>query len=68
MTINELKQSDRVCVNANDIAPVIGADPAWIRYQAHTDPSKLGFPVIVIKRRVKIPRVPFLQFIGEAAV
>ncbi len=66
MTIAELKQSDKVCVNASDIAPVIGADPAWIRYQAHTDPRKLGFPVIVYKRRVKIPRLPFLRFIGEA--
>lgn len=67
MTLSELKRSDKVCVNAADIAPVIGADPSWIRYQARNDPAKLGFPTIVYKTRVKIPRVPFLRFIGEEA-
>ena len=28
----------------------------------HEDPSKLGFPVIVAKRRVKIPKQKFLDY------
>lgn len=65
MTIQELKSSDRIHVNAKDIAPIINADPAWIRFQAHKDPAKLGFNVIITNRRVKIPRKAFLQFLGE---
>lgn len=67
MTIQELKESDKVYVNSKDIAPIINADPAWIRFQAHENPAKLGFNVIVTNRRVKIPRKPFLRFIGEDA-
>lgn len=65
MTIQELKESNKAYVNAKDIAPIINADPAWIRFQAHENPAKLGFNVIVYNHRVKIPRKSFLRFIGE---
>jgi hypothetical protein len=30
------------------------------------DPSKLGFPVIVAGRRVKVPKAPFIKYMrGE---
>ena len=67
MTIQELKDSDKAYVNAKDIAPIINADPAWIRFQAHENKDKLGFNVIITNRRVKIPRKAFLQFLGEEA-
>jgi len=37
-----------------------------IRYQAHEDPSKLGFPVTVAGSRIYIPRRSFNQFFGIA--
>lgn len=64
MTAEQLLQSDRVTVTAADVAPILGADPHWIRWMAKYKPKELGFPTIVIRSRVKIPRVPFLQSIG----
>lgn len=65
MTINEIKQSSKVMLLPADIAPVLGCDPQSIRVAAQTKPQLLGFPVCVLGRRVSIPRVPFLKFIGE---
>ena len=47
---------------ASDIAPFLGVDPQDIRGQAKKDPSKLGFPVIVMGSRVKIPKEGFVHF------
>lgn len=64
MTIPEIKSSDKVFLTSKDIAPLLQCDPYDINLQAHEDQSKLGFQVIVIGSRVKIPRIPFLKFIG----
>lgn len=48
------------------VAPVIGCDQYAISLMAK-DPTKrglLGFPVIYIGNRTKIPRIPFLHFMG----
>lgn len=58
----EIEKSDKNILLASDVAECIGADPQDIRDQAHRDPSKLGFPVIVTGTRVKIPREGFLHF------
>lgn len=65
MTIEEIKASDKLTLTAADVGPVLGSDPAVIRIQARIDPDALGFPVSVIGNRVKIPRLPFLEFLGE---
>ena len=66
MTVKELELSDKAFVFARDVADIIGCAAENIRSQAKDDPSKLGFPVVVIGSRVKIPRVPFLKYIkGE---
>lgn len=67
MTIQELQQSEKVYVNAEDVAGLLNVNPHYIRLQAHADKTKLGFPVIVTGRRVRIPRVPLLQMLGYAA-
>jgi len=65
MTVEEIKVSSAVFLTAADIAPVIGCDPNWIRRAAHDAPELIGFPVCVIGTRTRIPRKPFLAFIGE---
>ena len=65
MTLEELKLSKNLLVTPADIAPILHCDPQCIRYQARVNPSALGFPVIVQGSRVRIPRIPFLRFIGE---
>ena len=56
--------STDITINAQQAASFIGADPAYIRHQARKCPEKLGFPVIVYGKRVKIPRIPFLRYLG----
>lgn len=65
MTLEEIKSSDAVCLTPADVAPVLGCNPNWIRKAAHDKPELIGFPVIVIGTRTRIPRKPFLQFLGE---
>ena len=63
MTIEELKSYDKDFVFADDIKSIVGIDPANIRKQAHENPSKLGFPVMVCGTKVRIPRKAFIKFI-----
>lgn len=66
MTLAEIKASDKLFLTPSEIAPVLGVNPYSINLQAQSDPAKLGFEVMVIGRRVKIPRIPFLKWIeGE---
>lgn len=65
MTIDEIRNSDAVFLAPADIAPVLGCNPNWIRRAAHDAPERIGFPVCVIGTRTRIPRKPFLTFIGE---
>jgi len=65
MTLDELREYPKEFLTAAQVAPVLGCDPQDIRVQARTAPERLGFPVIIIKSRTKIPRIPFLRFMGE---
>lgn len=68
MTIEELKKSQRILVDAIDVAEILGVNPQSIRGQAHLDPAFLGFRVIVIGDRTLIPRKPFIEYItGEVS-
>lgn len=62
MTLEELKEMDRETITPAIAAAVIGCDPQAIRVAAHTEPESLGFPVIPIKSRTKIPRRAFIRF------
>lgn len=64
MTLDEIIVSNEVFLKPSEVAEVLQCDPQCIRVQAQRDPSKLGFPVIVQGSRVRIPRIPFLRFIG----
>lgn len=62
--IQAIRESEEPCITPAMAAKVIGCDPNWIRQAAKTEPSKLGFRVIRIKDQTKIPRVPFLRYMG----
>lgn len=63
MTLRQIRESEKVYLLAEDIADIVESSANSIRRQAQEDPSKLGFPVIVIGNRVKIPREGFLFFL-----
>ena len=65
MTLEQLREIEDVYVGPNEIADVLRTSPQTIRKQAQEDPSKLGFPVIVLQSRVIIPRKGFLFFLDN---
>lgn len=66
MTLDEIKSSRELFLTPEDVSEVLKSNAHAIRLQAHDDPRLLGFRVVVIGTRTKIPRRPFLEFIGEA--
>lgn len=69
MTLDEIRSSDKEVLTCQDVAPVLSCSPATLHMQAVEQPWRLGFPVIVMGSRVKIPRRPFLKFMeGEEEV
>jgi hypothetical protein len=65
MSLEELRNYPRDWLTCEQVAPVLGTKRANLHDQAVTDPAALGFPVIVVKSRVKIPRLPFIRFMTE---
>lgn len=63
MTLEDIKNMDAVTITAAVAAPIIGASPHSIRVAAHREPQSIGFPVIVMGSRVRIPRKPFIEFV-----
>lgn len=65
--IEAIKAMTSDFITAADVVKAIGGDAQCLRAQAQQDKSKLGFPVVVIGRRVKIPRLPFIAYVtGES--
>ncbi len=65
MTLEELKTMDKEIITPAIAASIIGCDPNAIRITAHREPESLGFPVIVVGTRTKIPRRAFIRFMEE---
>lgn len=56
--------TDKEFLTPVEVAPVLGVDAHNIRLTARHHPEALKFDVIVLGSRTKIPRIPFLRFIG----
>ena len=64
MTLEEILASKKVFLSPSDIAPMLRCDAQCIRKQAQQNPAKLGFPIVVMGSRIRIPRIPFLRYWG----
>lgn len=62
MTLKDIEALPKELLLMEDVAAFLGANPQSLRDQAHKDPEKLGFPVIVIGARVKTPKAAFVHF------
>lgn len=65
-TLDEIRASGRDVLTPADVAPVLGCDPHYIRVAARQCPERLGFPVVLIGNRTKIPRSAFIKFMEGA--
>ncbi len=63
-TLEELRRSDRIFLTPAEVAPILGCDPQTVRVTARQCPERLGFPFTFCGNRMKIPRIPFLRFLG----
>lgn len=63
MTIDDLRGLSCVNLTPAQAGAVLGIDPNTLRWQARSEPAALGFPVIVVKSRTYIPRLPLIQFL-----
>jgi len=61
-TLEEIASCPKHFLDAADVSEFMGVKPQSIREQAQANPDKLGFPVVVIKNRVRIPRDAFVYF------
>ena len=68
MTLEDMIRSEKPFVTPQDVADVLQCSAQIIRIQARDNPEALGFPVIRIGNRTKIPRKAFIQFMGERVV
>ena len=69
MTSEDIKAMDKPYLIPKDVAPLLGCDPYTINVCAKQCPERLGFPVILMGSRVRIPREGFIRFwMGETVV
>lgn len=61
-TLQEVKDCQKEMLVPVDVAGLLGCKPYNINLQAQKDPKALGFPVVVIGTRVRIPRLGFVRF------
>lgn len=64
MTLDEIRTSDKTVLTPADVADVLRADPQDVRVAAKQHPERLGFNVIIIGSRIKIPKYSFLKSLG----
>ena len=62
LTLKDIKQMDKDIITPAEAAQVVGCDPQWIRLAAREKPEQLGFPVIIVRSRIKIPRMAFIKY------
>lgn len=62
MTLEDIKAMDKEILVPDDVAPVLACSPQWLRITAREHPKRLGFPVICIGNRVKIPKAGFIRY------
>lgn len=66
MTLREIREETKEMLTPQDIADVLGSDPATIRETAKQRPDLIGFRFCFIGTRMKIPRAAFIRWMdGE---
>ncbi len=61
-SLEEISAYPREWLTCQQVSGVLNCNPYALHVQAVKDQSKLGFPVVVIGNRVKIPKRAFIEF------
>jgi hypothetical protein len=62
--IDQIISCPKAAITVAMASKVLHCKPESIRLAARERPDLLGFPVIVMGSETKIPRIPFLRFLG----
>lgn len=65
--MNDLERiisSEKAFLTPAEAAPLLETDPQTLRMSARENPALVKFPFVFIGNRMKIPRIPFLRFLG----
>ena len=66
MMLQEIKDMDREFITPGIAAKILGCDPQYLRITARQAKEELGFPVVILRSRVKILRLAFIRYMeGE---
>ncbi|MBR3741447.1 MAG: hypothetical protein IKN04_13520 [Clostridia bacterium] len=70
MTFQEIQASSKDFLTPEDVREVVGCMPYSINIQAKEAPEKLGFPVCMMGKTVRIPRMAFIHWMlyGNAPI
>ena len=63
IALKRIEERDDIYILCEEAGKLVGIAPQALREQAKSDPSKLGFNVIVAGTSIRIPRLPFLQYL-----
>ena len=55
---------EKATINSQEAAEILGCSRYSLYLMARDHPEKLGFPVMFVGNRLKIPRKPFMAFLG----
>ena len=66
-TLEELKNEKKAFLTPEEISGVLGSNPQTIRVTARQHPDLVGYEFTFVGNRMKIPRIPFLRFLGVEA-
>ena len=67
LTLKDIKGMEKDVITPGEAGQVLGCDPQRIRLVAREHPERLGFPVILIGSRIKIPRLAFVRYMEGVA-
>ena len=62
MTWEEIKQSEKLILTAQDVAPVLQCDPQTLRLAVRRQKELVGFNCSMIGQTLRIPRVAFIKW------
>lgn len=63
-TLEDLCASKKTFLSPGDVSGILGSNPQTIRVTARQRPDLIGYEFTFSGNRMKIPRIPFLRFMG----
>lgn len=64
LTLQEIQNLDKAFLTPEQVSGVLGTKAQTVRVTARQRPDLIGYEFTFSGNRMKIPRIPFLRFMG----